>query len=38
MVGCFLKRSQHKDALLHLRQAEPGDAQNLPLRDVKNQL
>lgn len=38
MVGCFLKRGQHEDALLHLRQAEPGDAQNLPLRDARNQL
>lgn len=38
MVGCFLKRSQHEDALLHLRQAEPGDAQNLALKDGREQL
>lgn len=38
MVGCFLKRGQHEDALLHLSQAKSGDAQNLPLRDARNQL
>lgn len=38
MIGCFLKRSQHEDALLHLSQAEPGDAQNLSLRNARNQL
>lgn len=37
MVGCFLKRGQHEDALLHLSQAKSGDAQNLPLREASNQ-
>lgn len=38
VVGRFLKRGQHEDALLHLSQAKSGDAQNLPLRDARNRL